>query len=98
MIINYYLIMNKQDRKVSVPFYQEKMGMTLIDHLDFPDMKFSLDFLGECPGCDMFRHSLISCLFAATIPDEQKASLPKPGTEEAHKFLWGFAGTTLELT
>jgi lactoylglutathione lyase len=36
--------------------------------------------------------------FMATIPEAEKAALPTPGTEEAHTFLWGFTGTTLELT
>eukprot|EP00041_Stephanoeca_diplocostata_P019685 m.428095 g.428095 ORF g.428095 m.428095 type:complete len:635 (-) comp21369_c0_seq2:252-2156(-) len=36
--------------------------------------------------------------FMATIPEADKAALPEPGTEEAHSALWGFKGTTLELT
>ena len=32
--------------------------------------------------------------FMATIPEDQKAALPTPGTEEAHTFLWGFTGTS----
>ena len=36
--------------------------------------------------------------FMATIPAEEREALPKPGTEEAHTALWGFSGTTIELT
>lgn len=34
-----------KDPKVSVPFYEEKFGMKLLNRKDFPDMKFSLYFL-----------------------------------------------------
>eukprot|EP00468_Gymnochlora_sp_CCMP2014_P008189 CAMPEP_0167760796 /NCGR_PEP_ID=MMETSP0110_2-20121227/11788_1 /TAXON_ID=629695 /ORGANISM="Gymnochlora sp., Strain CCMP2014" /LENGTH=339 /DNA_ID=CAMNT_0007647353 /DNA_START=201 /DNA_END=1220 /DNA_ORIENTATION=+ len=66
-----------KDPKVSVPYYEQKYGMRLLDKYDFPDMSFSLYFM-------------------ATIPDDVKT--PEPGTVEAHKFLWKFPGTTLELT
>lgn len=36
--------------------------------------------------------------FMATIPEEERASLPEPGTEAAHHWLWGYEGQTLELT
>ena len=38
-----------KDPKVSVPFYVEKFGMTLVDEIHFDDMKFSLYFLATLP-------------------------------------------------
>ena len=35
-----------RDPKVSVAFYQDVLGMTLLDRYDFPDMQFSLYFVG----------------------------------------------------
>lgn len=35
-----------KDPNVSVPFYVDVLGMTLIKRLDFPEMKFSLYFMG----------------------------------------------------
>ena len=35
-----------KDPKKSVSFYQDVLGMTLIDKFDFPDMSFSLYFMG----------------------------------------------------
>ena len=35
-----------KDPDVSVAFYRDVLGMTLLDRYDFPDMKFSLYFLG----------------------------------------------------
>ena len=41
-----------KDPKKSVDFYQNVLGLTLIRDLHFPDMKFSLYFMGY-PGRDM---------------------------------------------
>tara|TARA_R110002050_G_scaffold284286_1_gene433371 strand:- start:1263 stop:1487 length:225 start_codon:yes stop_codon:yes gene_type:complete len=38
-----------RDPKVSVPFYKNHFGLTLVDTYDFPEMKFSLYFLATLP-------------------------------------------------
>mmetsp|Transcript_20161 Transcript_20161/g.56154 ORF Transcript_20161/g.56154 Transcript_20161/m.56154 type:complete len:233 (-) Transcript_20161:265-963(-) len=38
-----------KDPKVSLDFYTRIMGLTLLNKLDFPEMKFSLYFLGQYP-------------------------------------------------
>ena len=38
-----------KDPARSIPFYEEVLGMTLLDRFDFPDMSFSLYFMGY-PG------------------------------------------------
>jgi len=70
-----------KDPKVSVKFYKEMFGMTLVDEYHFEEMKFSLYFL-------------------ATLPKEEveKVNAFKPGTKEAHQYLWNMKHTTLELT
>lgn len=35
-----------KDPKVSLPFYSQVLGMKLLTKWDFPDMKFSLYFMG----------------------------------------------------
>lgn len=66
-----------KDPEKSLEFYKNKMGMRLLDKLDFESMSFSLYFL-------------------ASVPEEEKT--PEPGSVEAHRYLWNFPGTTLELT
>lgn len=39
-----------KDPERSVAFYREVLGMTLLDRYDFPDMKFSLYFMGYPQG------------------------------------------------
>eukprot|EP00040_Diaphanoeca_grandis_P001785 m.19545 g.19545 ORF g.19545 m.19545 type:complete len:604 (+) comp12505_c0_seq1:132-1943(+) len=39
-----------------------------------------------------------TCVHMASVTEEQKKTLPKPGTDEAHEALWAFSGTTIELT
>lgn len=41
-----------KDPAISVPFYVDVLGMTLIKRLDFPEMKFSLYFLGYVRPAD----------------------------------------------
>eukprot|EP01012_Entosiphon_sulcatum_P063535 TRINITY_DN9112_c0_g2_i1.p1 TRINITY_DN9112_c0_g2~~TRINITY_DN9112_c0_g2_i1.p1 ORF type:complete len:346 (+),score=62.46 TRINITY_DN9112_c0_g2_i1:21-1058(+) len=65
-----------KDPKLTLPFYQNHFGMTLVDEYHFED--FSLYFLTSIPEGEVYPH--------------------KPGTPEAHQFLWNMKGTTLELT
>ena len=38
-----------RDPQVSVAFYRDILGLTLLDRFDFPDMKFSLYFMNVLP-------------------------------------------------
>jgi len=62
----------------SLAFYRDKMGMTLLDKISFPQFSFDLYFL-------------------TTLPDGEKYDL-EVGSVEAHRYLWSYGGTTLELT
>jgi len=39
-----------------------------------------------------------TCVHMASVTEEDKKNLPKPGTDEAHEALWAYSGTTIELT
>ena len=62
----------------SLEFYRDKMGMTLLDKIEFPQYSFDLYFL-------------------TTLPDSETYDL-EVGSTEAHRYLWTYKGTTLELT
>ncbi|GMI44275.1 hypothetical protein TrCOL_g12663 [Triparma columacea] len=66
------------DPEASLAFYKDKMGMTLLDKISFPQYSFDLYFL-------------------TTLPDGERYSL-EVGSPEAHRYLWTYPGTTLELT
>eukprot|EP00123_Amoebidium_parasiticum_P020327 comp4764_c0_seq1/m.899 comp4764_c0_seq1/g.899 ORF comp4764_c0_seq1/g.899 comp4764_c0_seq1/m.899 type:complete len:327 (-) comp4764_c0_seq1:236-1216(-) len=64
-----------------------------------PSLKFYTEVCGmtlidELP----FPQWQFTIYFLAHLTEEQKKSLPAPGTEEAHDYVWSFPGTTLELT
>jgi len=48
-------MMRIKDPKKSLAFYQDLMGMTLIDKLEFPDMKFDLYFLTTLPKGEEYK-------------------------------------------
>lgn len=65
------------DPSAALAFYRDKLGMTVVDQLDFPALSFSLTFLASLNG-EAYPH--------------------KPGSDEAHRWLWSHPGATLELT
>eukprot|EP00286_Rhodomonas_abbreviata_P020100 CAMPEP_0181296194 /NCGR_PEP_ID=MMETSP1101-20121128/4566_1 /TAXON_ID=46948 /ORGANISM="Rhodomonas abbreviata, Strain Caron Lab Isolate" /LENGTH=339 /DNA_ID=CAMNT_0023401027 /DNA_START=323 /DNA_END=1342 /DNA_ORIENTATION=+ len=46
-----------KDPKKSLAFYQDTLGMTLVDKLEFPDMKFDLYFLTTLPKGQEYKHT-----------------------------------------
>ena len=41
-----------KDPQASIPFYRDVLGMTLLDRYDFPDMEFTLYFMGYPDASD----------------------------------------------
>ena len=78
------------------PSYQQTM-------IRVKDLEKSVAFYRDC--CHMteidridFPEWKFTLVFMATISEQEKASLPEPGTDEANAALWRFRGTALELT
>eukprot|EP01096_Ripella_sp_DP13-Kostka_P018247 TRINITY_DN980_c0_g1_i2.p1 TRINITY_DN980_c0_g1~~TRINITY_DN980_c0_g1_i2.p1 ORF type:complete len:318 (-),score=134.32 TRINITY_DN980_c0_g1_i2:38-991(-) len=67
------------------------------------DPKKSLDFYVGLLGFQLldkydFPAASFSLYFIGHLSPDQQASWPEPGSEDAHKRLWTFQGTVLELT
>jgi lactoylglutathione lyase len=83
---------------VSNPFWQQTM-------LRIKDPKVSVPFYEKHFGMKQidefhFEELKFSLYFLATLPQEELAKLEgvKPGSEEAHNYLWNMKYTTIELT
>ena len=49
------IAVNVADLKSAVRFYQDTLGMTLLDKFDFPQYKFSLYFLATLPAGEAYQ-------------------------------------------
>jgi len=77
-----------------MPTWQQSM-------LRIKDPEKSLKFYKETLGMRLldkldFANMGFSLYFLASVPENEVT--PEPGTAEAHRYLWSFPGTTLELT
>lgn len=67
-----------RDPQRSLAFYRDVLGMTLLDRFDFPDMKFSLYFLGyRQPGDAALRRTRAS---VPNSPSARRARSNSPTT------------------
>mmetsp|Transcript_4745 Transcript_4745/g.13301 ORF Transcript_4745/g.13301 Transcript_4745/m.13301 type:complete len:328 (-) Transcript_4745:7-990(-) len=78
------------------PFWQQTM-------LRVRNWKESVAFYERHFGCVLvdkfdFPSMSFSLYFMATLPAEERAALPEPGTEAAHQYLWNMKYATIELT
>ena len=71
-----------KDPKISVPYYEKRFGMTLLNRYDFPSMKFSLYFLASLKKADA-RPPKIG------TPESAKYLWSFPGTTVELTHNWG---------